>query len=101
MADALASPLRGAGNTRPPRLPVARAMAFASLGIPAGIVALMMNTYMPRFYAAHEGLALSSVASIFLIVRLIDIPFDPFVGLVIDRTRTRFGRYKFWLLAGI
>ena len=89
-----------AERSRVPRLPFLRSLAFASLGVPAAIVALMMYTYMPRFYADHEGLALSSVAAVFLIVRLIDIPFDLLVGLAIDRSRPRLGRYKTWVLAG-
>jgi glycoside/pentoside/hexuronide:cation symporter, GPH family len=97
----LGEPPRVTASAPPARLPLISSLAFASLGIPTAIVALMMYTYMPRFYADHEGLALSSVAAVFLIVRLIDIPFDLFVGLLIDRTRLRFGRYKTWLLISI
>src|SRR3546814_9652140 len=31
---------------------------------------------------------------------LLDIAFDPLIGGVMDRTRTRIGRYRPWLLAG-
>jgi glycoside/pentoside/hexuronide:cation symporter, GPH family len=97
----LEEPPRAAASPRPARLPLGHSLAFASLGIPTAIVALMMYTFMPRFYADHAGLALSSVAAVFLIVRLIDIPFDLLVGLLIDRTRLKFGRYKSWMLVAI
>ena len=38
---------------------------------------------------------------IFLIIRLFDIGFDPILGNLMDRTRTKFGRFKPWLFASI
>ena len=35
-----------------------------------------------------------------MIVRIIDITFDPLIGGWMDRTRTRMGRYRPWLAAG-
>jgi len=35
-----------------------------------------------------------------MIVRVLDIAFDPLIGAGMDRTRTRFGRYRPWLLVG-
>jgi Na+/melibiose symporter-like transporter len=97
----LGKPPRVTASSKPLRIPLVSSLAFASLSLPVAIVALMMFTYLPRFYANHEGLALSSVAAVFLIVRLIDIPFDLVVGLLIDRTRLPFGRYKSWMLIAI
>jgi Na+/melibiose symporter-like transporter len=83
------------------QLDLGHSLAFASLGIPTAIAALMLNTYMPRFYAGREGLTLASVAAVFGLARLIDIPFDPMVGVLIDRTRVAFGRYRLWLLCSV
>jgi MazG family protein len=33
-----------------------------------------------------------------MIVRLLDIPFDPIFGALMDKTRTRLGRFRFWML---
>jgi GPH family glycoside/pentoside/hexuronide:cation symporter len=38
------------------------------------------------------------VGAAFLIVRLIDIMLDPFMGGMMDRTRTRWGRFRPWLV---
>ncbi len=92
--------MRPAGGARK-QLPFGNSLAFASLGIPTAIAALMLNTYMPRFYAGREGLTLASVAAVFGLARLIDIPFDPLVGILIDRTRVAFGRYRLWLLCSV
>ena len=40
------------------------------------------------------------VGALFVVVRLIDLPLDPLIGHGIDRTHTRFGRYRPWAFAG-
>ena len=59
-----------------------------------------MAVYLPRFFAGQLGLSLAAVGVAFTIVRLIDLAIDPVLGMAMDRTRTRFGRYRPWLLAG-
>lgn len=81
------------------RLPPAVIAAFASPGVPLAATLLMFGVYLPRFYAAL-GVDFLVVGLVILAVRLIDIWFDPFIGLAIDRTRTPIGRYRPWLLAG-
>src|SRR3546814_17908560 len=36
----------------------------------------------------------------FMMVRLGDLVFDPLLGIAIDRTATRIGRFRPWMLAG-
>ncbi len=56
--------------------------------------------YLPRYYASHIGLSLAAVGLAFAAIRLVDMCFDPVIGVVMDSTRTRIGRYRVWLLAG-
>jgi Na+/melibiose symporter-like transporter len=56
--------------------------------------------HLPRYFATHLGLALTVVGGAFALIRLIDIPIDAATGLAMDRTKTRFGRYRVWMLAG-
>lgn len=74
--------------------------AFAAPCLPLSAVGLPAIVYLPPYYSRDLGLSLSAVGVIFLIVRLIDIPLDPLIGHLIDRTRTRFGRFRPWLGAG-
>lgn len=76
-----------------------RLFAFALPGLPIGALAVALGVYLPRYFASHIGLSLAAVGSAFGIVRLIDMCFDPVIGLVMDHTRTRLGRYRVWLLA--
>jgi Na+/melibiose symporter-like transporter len=85
---------------QPERISFARLFAFALPGLPVGALAVALSVYLPRYYASHIGLSLAAVGSAFGIVRLVDMCFDPVIGIVMDHTRTRLGRYRIWLLAG-
>lgn len=77
-----------------------RLAAFAGPGLPIGAVGLPMIVYLPPYYAGQLGLDLAMVGLVFFLVRAIDLPLDPLLGHWMDRTRSRFGRYRPWLLAG-
>jgi Na+/melibiose symporter-like transporter len=74
---------------------------FSGPAFPLAALALPLVVYLPHFYAAHVGLSLAAIGAIFSIVRLIDIGFDPILGAIMDRTRTRFGRFKPWMAMSI
>ena len=78
------------------RLSTPTLFAFASAGIPGAMLMLILGTYMPRFYASHLEIPLTAVAAAVATVRLTDIGFDLLIGYGMDRTNTRFGRYKVW-----
>ena len=73
--------------------------ALPCLGL-AGI-GLPLQVYLPPFYSANLGLDLTAVGVAFMVVRLFDILVDPALGILMDRTRLPFGRFKAWLSAGV
>jgi Na+/melibiose symporter-like transporter len=75
-------------------------MTFASASIPIQALVLSISVHFPRYFASEVGLPLAMVGAAFAMVRLIDIPIDTFLGMAMDRTRTRFGRYRVWLVLG-
>ncbi len=76
-------------------------LAFAAASIPIQALVLAIAVHLPRYFATHVGLSLAVVGTAFAMVRLIDIPIDVGLGMAMDRTRTRFGRYRVWMAAGI
>jgi len=74
--------------------------AFAASCLPYAALGLPVYVTLPEFYASHVGVPLAAVSLVFLIVRLADIVVDPFLGMVIDRTSTKWGRYRVWMAAG-
>jgi Na+/melibiose symporter-like transporter len=87
--------LTSASFTRP------QLWAFAGAALPAASLQLPLSVYLIHYYTSHLGLALAVVGPTFGLVRLIDIAFDPAIGIAIDATRTRFGRFRPWLLASV
>ena len=74
--------------------------AFAAPCVPLAALGLPLVIYLPEYYANELGLGLATVGAIFTWVRLIDVGFDPFIGAVMDRTRSRFGRFRTWMAIG-
>jgi len=84
-------------NDRPGGL---RLFGFATLAMPLAAVEVPLTTYLPPLYASAFGFDLATLGLIFLAARLWDAFVDPTVGALSDRTRTRYGRRKPWILAG-
>lgn len=77
-----------------------RLAAFASPGVALAALGLPLVIYLPTFYSTKVGLPLAAVGLAFLVVRLLDIGLDPLLGGLMDRTRTRWGRFRPWLALG-
>ena len=72
-------------------------LRFALAYLPFAALSLSVSVQLPRFFATALGMG-AAAGAIFGVVRMIDIPIDPALGLLMDRTRTRFGRYRPWIL---
>ena len=57
-----------------------------------------MILYQTRFYTDTAGLSAVAVGSMFLVLRLADAMVDPVIGALADRTKTRWGKFRPWLL---
>ena len=81
------------------RVPLRQLLAYSLIELPVG-GALNMLTLFLGFRYAELGVSLGDVAWIVMVARLLDVAIDPAVGLLSDRTRSRFGRRKTWVAAG-
>lgn len=57
-----------------------------------------MILYQTRFYTDTAGLTAAAVGTMLLVLRLADAVVDPAVGALSDRTRTRWGKFRPWVL---
>lgn len=58
----------------------------------------IFGMYLLFFYTDIFGLPAAAVGTMFLITRIWDTLFDPVVGVLSDRTRSRFGKFRPYLL---
>ena len=80
-----------------PRRSNAVLAAFSGPCLPLAAFGVALPVTLPEFYATHVGIEMGMVAAVFMAVRMIDILFDPFIGWGMDKTKTRFGRYRPWM----
>lgn len=60
----------------------------------------IFSYYLPFFYSNVFGLSLAHAGTLLLITKLYDAVSDPVMGMIADRTSTRWGRYRPYLLWG-
>ncbi|WP_242153577.1 MFS transporter [Sphingomonas sp. BAUL-RG-20F-R05-02] len=84
----------------PPLKPLARA-ALAGASVPMAMLTLPLVVNVPEYFGNAIGLDLALVGTIFMAVRVLDIVIDPLLGVAMDATRTRWGRFRPWLLIGL
>ncbi len=58
----------------------------------------VFSYYLPFFYSNIFGLSLVDAGVLLLVTRLWDAVSDPFMGIIADRTKTRWGKYRPFLL---
>ena len=74
--------------------------AFAGPSLPFAALGLPLIVHLPTFFAQSVGIPLTAVTAMFIVARVLDIGADPFLGMWMDKTRTRIGRFKPWIIGG-
>jgi len=69
--------------------------------MPIQMAAVPIATFVPNYYATDLGVSLAAIAVITLVARVFDMFTDPLMGWISDRTRTRWGRRRIWMVASI
>ncbi len=76
-------------------------LAYAAPSVSLALLGLPLAVYLPPFWSGQMGLSLASVGLVLASVRLLDVVFDPTIGRVSDRLRSRFGRRRPVIAAGV
>ncbi|MGC0839600.1 glycoside-pentoside-hexuronide (GPH):cation symporter [Pantoea agglomerans] len=58
----------------------------------------VLALYLTWFYTDVYGLDPAIVGTLFLVIRIFDAFSDPVMGAICDRTRTRWGKFRPWIL---
>ena len=65
-----------------------------------GITWKVMSIAFPFFFTNVFGLTVADAAALMLVARLFDVVTDPMMGAIADRTQSRWGTYRPWLIFG-
>lgn len=76
---------------------IAYALGDAAAG---GITWKIMSIAFPLFFTNVFGLTFADAAALMLIARLFDVVTDPLMGSLADRTQSKWGTYRPWLIFG-
>lgn len=82
-----------------PRLSIGEKLGYGLGDCGANFVFQTQLIFLMSFYTDVFGIAASTVGTIFLVSRLFDAINDPLIGAIADRTQTRWGKYRPWVLA--
>ncbi|MBV9045638.1 MAG: MFS transporter [Alphaproteobacteria bacterium] len=83
------------------RLSLATILVFCLSNLAPAMLGVVLFVYLPPYLASHLGVSLAVIGGVWASVRLIDLGIDPLLGHLMDRTDTRYGRYRVWLAAGV
>ena len=72
--------------------------AMGDLGI--NLYFILVMTYLLYFYTDVLGISATAAAGVFGVARVIDAVTDPIMGLLAERTRSRYGRMRPYILFG-
>jgi GPH family glycoside/pentoside/hexuronide:cation symporter len=82
------------------RLPLATLVTYAAPGLGFGFMLMMVSTYFMKYATDVLAIPAATMGGILLLSRAWDAVIDPVAGYLSDRTHTRFGRRRPWLVAG-
>jgi Na+/melibiose symporter-like transporter len=79
-------------------LPFFEKAGYSAADAAANFVFMTMILFQTNFYTDTFGLTAGAAAAILLWPRLWDAFFDPIMGVLADRTNTRWGKFRPWIL---
>lgn len=75
-------------------------IGFGSGDLAQNLIYQTISMYLLFFYTNVYGLAPEVAAVMFLIVRIVDVIWDPLVGAFVDKSNPRMGKYRAYLILG-
>ncbi|WP_322496355.1 MFS transporter [Chloroflexus sp.] len=82
------------------RLPLATRLAFGAGDLGPAIATIVASFFQLYFLTTIAGLPPGLAGAVLLIVKIWDAVNDPIIGWLTDKTQTRWGRRRPWLLFG-
>lgn len=84
----------------PPRVPSREVASYCVGAVGSNVIYALVATYLMVYYTESFGLKALAVGTLFLVVRIWDAITDVMMGIIVDNTNTRWGRFRPFLLVG-
>ncbi len=81
-------------------MPVRELAGYCIGAVGSNVVYALVATYLLVFYTESFGLKVAAVGTLLLVVRIWDSVLDVLMGILVDNTRTRWGKFRPYLLFG-
>lgn len=97
------SPNEVAAASAPPRrarLPFKELGSYCLGAVGSNVIYALVATYLLVFYTESFGLKAAAVGTLLLVVRVWDGVMDVLMGILVDNTTTRWGKFRPYLLFG-
>ncbi|MBQ0077010.1 MAG: MFS transporter, partial [Bacteroidales bacterium] len=75
-------------------------IGFGAGDMAQNLIYQTISIWLLFFYTNIFGLKPTTAATMFLVVRLVDVLWDPVVGTFIDKSTPKWGKYRSWLILG-
>lgn len=76
-------------------------LGYGNLAFPLAFLGYPLGLFLHPYYATELGLGLAAISTVLLATRIFDFVTDPLMGWLSDRTRSRFGRRRPYVLMGV
>lgn len=83
------------------RLPIKDIVAYAAPAVGLGYMYLLVVLYVMKYSTDILLIAPAIMGLIFSVSRIMDALSDPLIGYLSDKTHSRFGRRRMWMMASI
>ena len=75
-------------------------IGFGAGDMAQNLIYQTISIWLLFYYTNVFGLKPGAAALMFLIVRLVDVLWDPIVGTIVDKDTPKWGKYRSWLILG-
>lgn len=83
------------------KLSVFEKLAYGAGDLASNLFYQTFTMFLLYFYTDVFGLSAAAAGTMFLVVRMLDTFYDPVVGVLADRTISKFGKFRPWILYSV
>ncbi|MBK5253443.1 MAG: melibiose:sodium transporter MelB [Peptostreptococcaceae bacterium] len=82
------------------RLSTGEKVSYGVGAVGKDMVYAFVAGFLMYYYNTVLGVSATFIGVLFMVARVFDAINDPFMGVIVEKTRTRFGKFRPWLMIG-